>query len=69
MDAPRDRTAQRSLTLRRVLRPFTVETESGRHRLAPGVFLATMLSVNNTRAGTKNSYSSGDTTWKAISMS
>jgi cytochrome P450 len=44
------RLAQRSLTLRRVLRPIEVETETGRHRLAPGVFLATMLSVNNTRA-------------------
>jgi len=29
------RLAQRSLTLRRVLRPLEVETETGRHRLAP----------------------------------
>jgi len=41
------RLAQRSLTLRRVLRPIEVETETGKHRLAPGVFLATMLSVTN----------------------
>jgi cytochrome P450 len=44
------RLAQRSLTLRRVLRPFELETETGRHRLAPGVFLATMLSVSNPSA-------------------
>jgi cytochrome P450 len=44
------RLAQRSLTLRRVLRPLEVETEAGKHRLAPGVFLATMLSVTNTSA-------------------
>jgi len=41
------RLAQRSLTLRRVLRPLEVETETGKHRLAPGVFLATLLSVTN----------------------
>jgi len=45
------RLAQRSLTLRRVLKPLEIETETGKHRLAPGVFLATMLSVNNTNAG------------------
>ena len=44
------RLAQRSLTLRRVLRPLEVETETGKHRLAPGVFLATMLSLNNRTA-------------------
>jgi len=44
------RLAQRSLTLRRVLRPFALETETGRHRLAPGVLLATMLSVTNPTA-------------------
>jgi cytochrome P450 len=44
------RMAQRSLTLRRVLKPIEIETETGKHRLAPGVFLATMLSVNNTSA-------------------
>jgi cytochrome P450 len=45
------RLAQRSLTLRRVLQPLELETETGKHRLAPGVFLATMLSVNNASAG------------------
>jgi cytochrome P450 len=44
------RLAQRSLTLRRVLRPFELETETGKHRLAPGVMLATMLSVTNASA-------------------
>ena len=44
------RLAQRSLTLRRVLRPLEIETGSGKHRLAPGVFLATMLSVTNPTA-------------------
>jgi cytochrome P450 len=44
------RLAQRSLTLRRVLRPFEIETGSGKHRLAPGVFLATLLSVTNPTA-------------------
>jgi cytochrome P450 len=44
------RLAQRSLTLRRVLRPLELETEGGRYRLAPGVFLATMLSVTNPTA-------------------
>jgi cytochrome P450 len=44
------RLAQRSLTLRRVLRPIEVETETGKHRLAPGVFIATMLSVTNASA-------------------
>jgi cytochrome P450 len=41
------RLAQRSITLRRVLRPFSLETETGRYTLAPGVFLTTMLSVTN----------------------
>jgi len=44
------RWAQRSLTLRRVLRPFEIETDSGRFTLAPGVLLATMLSVTNRSA-------------------
>jgi cytochrome P450 len=44
------RLAQRSLTLRRVLRPLELELETGTHRLAPGVFLATMLSLNNLAA-------------------
>jgi cytochrome P450 len=44
------RLAQRSLTLRRVLRPFELEAGGTRYRLAPGVFLATMLSVTNPTA-------------------
>jgi cytochrome P450 len=44
------RLAQRSLTLRQVLSPFEVATETGTHTLAPGVFLATLLSVNNPTA-------------------
>jgi len=44
------RLAQRSLTLRRVLRPFELETAGGKYRLAPGVFLATLLSVTNPTA-------------------
>ncbi len=44
------RLAQRSLTLRRVMRPFDLSIEGGTYRLSPGVFLATMLAVNNTSA-------------------
>jgi cytochrome P450 len=44
------RLAQRSLTLRRVMKPIEIETETGRHQLAPGVFLATMLSLTNPSA-------------------
>ena len=44
------RLAQRSITLRRVLQPIEVEPETGKYRLAPGVFLATMLSVTNASA-------------------
>jgi cytochrome P450 len=44
------RLAQRSLTLRQVLSPLRVETETGAYTLAPGVFLATLLSVNNPHA-------------------
>jgi cytochrome P450 len=44
------RLAQRSLTLRRVLRPLELDTGGARYRLAPGVFLATMLSVTNPTA-------------------
>jgi cytochrome P450 len=44
------RLAQRSITLRQVVEPVTLTVESGSHRLAPGVLLATMLSVNNTTA-------------------
>jgi cytochrome P450 len=44
------RLAQRSLTLRRVMRPFELAGETGRYTLAPGVMLATMLSVTNPSA-------------------
>ncbi len=44
------RLAQRSITLRSVLQPIDVDDERGRWRLAPGVLLATMLSVNNASA-------------------
>jgi cytochrome P450 len=44
------RLAQRSLTLRRVLRPLELDTGRAHYRLAPGVFLATLLSVTNPTA-------------------
>ena len=44
------RLAQRSITLRLVLRPLDIALEDRAYRLAPGVLLATMLSVNNTTA-------------------
>jgi cytochrome P450 len=44
------RMAQNSLTLRQVLRPIEVHDGQRAYRLAPGVFLATMLSLNNTSA-------------------
>jgi cytochrome P450 len=44
------RLAQRSLTLRRVMQPFQLEAEGGPYTLAPGVFLATLLSVTNPTA-------------------
>jgi cytochrome P450 len=44
------RLAQRSITLRSVLQPIDVADERGRYRLAPGVLLTTMLSVNNATA-------------------
>jgi len=42
------RMAQRSLTLRRVMRPLEIEIDGTRYGVARGVFLATMLSVTNT---------------------
>ena len=49
------RMAQNSLTLRQVLRPIEVHDGVRTYRLAPGTFLATMLSLNNTqrRAGAR----------------
>lgn len=44
------RMAQRSITLRAVREPLELVVESGRYRLAPGVLIATMLSVNNLTA-------------------
>lgn len=42
------RTAQRSITMRQVLRPIDFEVDDGVHRLEPGVLITTMLSVTNT---------------------
>jgi cytochrome P450 len=44
------RMAQNSLTLRQVLRPVEVHDGVRAYLLAPGTFLATMLSLNNTSA-------------------
>jgi cytochrome P450 len=41
------RIAQRSITLRKVVQPCSVDVGSASYALRPGVFLATMLSVNN----------------------
>jgi cytochrome P450 len=41
------RLAQRSLTLRRVVKPCTLETGGTTYALRPGVFVATLLSVMN----------------------
>jgi cytochrome P450 len=42
------RMAQRSITLRKVVAPCTVDDGQTTYHLRPGVFVATMLSVNNT---------------------
>jgi cytochrome P450 len=44
------RVAQRSITLRKVMRPIEVDDGRTRYRLEPGAYLATMLSVTNTTA-------------------
>jgi cytochrome P450 len=44
------RLAQRSLTLRQVLRPLDFDDGTRRYHLAPGVMIATMLSVTNASA-------------------
>jgi cytochrome P450 len=44
------RMAQRSLTLRRVMQPLTLELEHGKFRLEPGVLVATMLAATNRSA-------------------
>jgi cytochrome P450 len=46
------RLSQRSITLRKVMRPCRVETDQGSFMLAPGVFVTTLLSVNNAAYGT-----------------
>lgn len=45
------RLAQRSLTLREVLKPIELTDETQTYQLEPGVLVATMLSVTNTTAG------------------
>ena len=42
--------SQRSIVLRRVLRPLTLADEKTGYRVEPGVFLATMMSVTNPTA-------------------
>jgi len=44
------RVAQRSITMRQVLRPVEMSTDQGVFRIAPGAFITTMLSVTNTTA-------------------
>ncbi len=44
------RFAQRSITMRQVLRAIEIDIDGVVHRLAPGVLLTTMLSVTNTSA-------------------
>lgn len=44
------RSAQRSITLRQVLRPIEFAADDGTHRLEPGVLITTMLSVTNPTA-------------------
>ena len=44
------RLMQRSVVLRKVLRPTVLQDERGEYTLAPGVFVATMMSVTNRSA-------------------
>jgi cytochrome P450 len=53
------RLAQRSITLRKVLQPCPVETEQGTFTLAPGVFVTTLLSVNNCAYDTLDRFDPG----------
>ena len=51
------RMAQRSLTLRKVMRPIEIAVEDAVYKLSPGVLLTTMLAVNNcTAADTLRSF-------------
>lgn len=53
------RLAQRSITLRKVMRPCRVETDQGTFALEPGVFVTTLLSVNNTAWDTLDRFDPG----------
>jgi cytochrome P450 len=53
------RLAQRSITLRKVMRPCTVETDQGTFALAPGVYVTTLLSVNNCAYDTLDRFDPG----------
>ncbi len=44
------RLRQRSIVLRRILKPCTIETEEATYALEPGIFLATTMAVTNTTA-------------------
>lgn len=44
------RLRQRSIVLRQILRPCVIADEKAAYQLEPGMFLATMLSVTNTRS-------------------
>lgn len=44
------RLRQRSIVLRRILKPCAIETEDATYRLEPGLFLATTMAVTNTTA-------------------
>ncbi len=44
------RMAQRSITLRKVMKPIAIDDGRTRYRIEPGAFVATMLSVTNTTA-------------------
>lgn len=50
------RIAQRSITLRKVVAPCEVDDGARRYALEPGVFVATMLSVNNSAFGDLDRY-------------
>ncbi len=47
------RVAQRSITMRQVLRPVEMDTDAGTYRIAPGTLITTMLSVTNTTADSR----------------
>ena len=53
------RLAQRSITLRKVLRPCSIETDQGTFALAPGVYVTTLLSVNNRAYDTLDRFDPG----------